>query len=586
MRNGYQELTQRSAAAGRLCLEQVPGKIAGRGEPENSIELTEGSERTMYVYAPQAGCPDAKQCQVMFILRQGADLESAKEVMDRLSLAELAEEHHVLLLFPNPLEGGWRWQDDAQTGDDIDFLLRCFASLRSSKTGINAFNGMRFYVADGQAASALLMTMAARKPLHVPAMMLGAFPTGYRIPADALNVEVSAWCGEPAAVDYLKRANRVDEASAEVMGEVTVFRGGNPNVRLLVSESQVDRISVSQAWDLLFSETRRWQNDTYGTYQARVDFAARGFVGHVEDTSLGCNNGFAHTWYEYIPPVLRGTSEPVPLLFYFHGGGCVPLYGAEQSCWHDVADRENFIVVYPQASTDKVWNAWNDSAVPSDVDFVMALIEHMKTVHPIDQRRIYISGFSMGGMMSNALAAACPDVFAAAAPCNAYHEGYFHSYAAMRPGLGKGGKRPEPKDEPPSPIRLQADRKKDEQDYRMPVFQVSGLLDKDWPVDDSSDIRIRTINYWKAYNNIPAPPFRPCGCYESGLTADETLYEGEDQRFLHHRWFSQDAGKPALYELFLTKRMPHALELRTPLFAWEFLKKFSRNPDGTLTIAE
>ena len=26
-------------------------------------------------------------------------------------------------------------------------------------------------------------------------------------------------------------------------------------------------------------------------------------------------------------------------MFYFHGIGCVPLYGAEQSGWHDIADR-------------------------------------------------------------------------------------------------------------------------------------------------------------------------------------------------------------------------------------------------------
>lgn len=95
-----------------------------------------------------------------------------------------------------------------------------------------------------------------------------------------------------------------------------------------------------------------------------------------------------------------------------------------------------------------------------------------------------------------------------------------------------------------------------------------------------------TFDYWKAYNNIPIEPFQPDSAYESGLKADETWYDGSDKRFLHHRWYSRDPGNPALYELFLAKRMTHALDIRTARYAWEFLKQFSRNPDGSLTIME
>ena len=69
---------------------------------------------------------------------------------------------------------------------------------------------------------------------------------------------------------------------------------------------------------------------------------------------------------------------------------------------------------------------------------------------------------------------------------------------------------------------------------------------------------------------------------ESGITSDEQLYEGTDRRFLHHRWFN--AGGDSLYELLLAKRCPHALDIRTHYYTWKFLKRFSRNPDGTLHI--
>ena len=63
----------------------------------------------------------------------------------------------------------------------------------------------------------------------------------------------------------------------------------------------------------------------------------------------------------------RGSKEKAPLVFYFHGIGCVPLYGAEQSGWHDIADRENFIVVEsPKPARNKAWNIWDEPGMPSD----------------------------------------------------------------------------------------------------------------------------------------------------------------------------------------------------------------------------
>ena len=47
-----------------------------------------------------------------------------------------------------------------------------------------------------------------------------------------------------------------------------------------------------------------------------------------------------------------------------------------------------------------------------------------------------------------------------------------------------------------------------------------------------------------------------------------------------------DAGSPVLYELVLAKRMPHAVDLRQLELAWAFLKKFSRQKDGSLKISE
>lgn len=577
------ELIQHSKYEGTLFLQPVTGDISGRREAENNAVAGAGQERTMYAYAPKSGCPHPKQCQVLMVLRDGTDEASAKAVMEKYHLDALAEEKNFLLLFPNPVGQGWNYNDDAGCENDMDYLVRCFGVLKGSELGVSGFNGMVFYLADSEAASAMLTTMAAKKPLNVPAMMIGAFPQEYAIPADALNVEVAAFVsGNAAAAAYIQAANGV--SSEETADGVTTYFGKNPNCRLLVTDRPIDAQTVAIAWERLFSESRRWQNDTYGCYQKRTNFTEKGFVGHVKDTSLGCNDGYGQTWYEYIPPQLRGTQEKVPLLFYFHGGGCVPLYGAEQSDWHEIADKENFIVVYPEASQKNMWNAWDDKTLLrySDKAFFLALIEHMKQVHPIDESRIYVSGFSMGGMMSNAMACSLPNVVAAAAPCNAFNEGYFSSYAIMDARLKKPGEKISMLSQEPSETRKAADAKKTSFDYIVPVIQTAGLIDGKWPIDSAEDPRLKTFDYWKAYNHLHTEPFVQNQSNESGITSDEQCYEGEDERFLHHSWHNAEGD--SLYELLLAKRCPHALDIRTHYYTWKFLKKFSRNPDGTLHI--
>lgn len=587
MNDPMNELVQHSPYEGDLFLQPVSGDISGRREAENDAAAGSGAARTMYAYAPKSGCPHPKQCQILMVLRNGSDRSSAIQLMKAWGLDALAEEKNFLLLFPNPVGEGWNYQNNPCQENDMDYLIRCFGVLKGSELGICGFNGMVFYLAASPEASALLMSMSALKPLNVPAMMIGPFPKDYSIPQEALYVETAAFIScTPMAKEYLTAANRCSEQNGQ---------NANPNVRLLETDQDIGAETVRLAWDRLFSETRRWQNDTYGCYQKRTNFTERGFIAHVKDSSLGCNNGFAHTWYEYIPPRLRGTVEKVPLLFYFHGGGCVPLYGAEQSGWHDVADRENFIVVYPEASQDNRWNAWNDRSDQndkqfcSDRDFFLALIEHMKSVHPIDETRIYVSGFSMGGMMSNAIACALPGVVAAAAPCNAYNEGYFSSFNSFMNQIQ--GKPYNPADDTAdssteqSATRQEADSRKTAYDYRMPVIQTAGLLDGAWPIVNAADARLKTFDYWRIYNHIHTEPFTQDISNESGIMADETFYTGEDGRFLCHRWFTEDEEHAPLYQLLLVKRCPHALDIRTADILWDFLKRYSRNRDGSLKIS-
>lgn len=580
MNDKMNELVQFSPVAGKLVLENVSGETSKKVEHENDVHAANGADRTMYVYAPTSGCPDAKQCQVLMVLRDEDSEQSAARLLDQLGLQKLSEEEHFPILFPNPLKTGWNYGEKMCYDNNMDFLGRCFGTLRGSSVGVNGFNGMIYYIAATPGASALLMSMAAHRPIAVPAMMIGAFPEDYRIPADASGVETAAWvCGNAQAEAYLKKANGV--TTEEAFEDAVVFYGKNPNCRLITSGQELSCHTVELAWDRLFSLSRRWQNDTNGTYQKRTFFTNRGFTAHVKDASLGCNDGFAHTWYEYIPPQLRGTEEKVPLVFYFHGVNCVPLYGAEQSGWQDVADRENVIVVFPAPARNKAWNIGNNPAMPSDFAFVLALIEHMKQVHPIDETRIYSTGFSMGAMMTHAITAVYPEIFAGAAPCNAFDFAYFKSPAEL----------PGPKEEAGVEHTVQhgqADAKRAQKDYRMPMFQNVGYDDAliaSWPItEQTDDVRTKTIARWMDINNIGKLTLDEAAL--NHIAADEAFYEDDEHRFYHQRWHSKDAGAPVLYEMLTAKRMPHAIVPRQIELAWEFLKKFRRMPDGSLKIED
>jgi poly(3-hydroxybutyrate) depolymerase len=112
----------------------------------------------------------------------------------------------------------------------------------------------------------------------------------------------------------------------------------------------------------------------------------------------------------------------VPLVIRFHGLG--GNGGSEiNSGYRSIADREGFILVAPTGlPSPKFGNAWNvgpccttDRSV-DDVAFAKAIIEDVKKVANIDTKRIYATGFSMGGGMTHYLACHASDIFAAFAP--------------------------------------------------------------------------------------------------------------------------------------------------------------------------
>ena len=121
------------------------------------------------------------------------------------------------------------------------------------------------------------------------------------------------------------------------------------------------------------------------------------------------------------PPALP-KDKPVPLVFVFHGGTGDGAGTERMTHFSDLADREGFLVVYPEG-IGKNWNDGRESKViqaqrdnVDDVGFVAAMIDAISKERPVDPKRIYSTGISNGAIFSHYLAANLSGRIAAIAP--------------------------------------------------------------------------------------------------------------------------------------------------------------------------
>jgi poly(3-hydroxybutyrate) depolymerase len=126
--------------------------------------------------------------------------------------------------------------------------------------------------------------------------------------------------------------------------------------------------------------------------------------------------GVSRTTTLHVPT--SGLSKPA-LVFVLHGlGGDGP--GMQSSTQMDkVADREKFIVAYPNA----VGGTWDYAGAKNDYAFLKAIIDSTVARYQVDRNRVYVSGFSQGGGEAVYAAFSDPDVYAAVAPVSSVGSG-------------------------------------------------------------------------------------------------------------------------------------------------------------------
>lgn len=148
-----------------------------------------------------------------------------------------------------------------------------------------------------------------------------------------------------------------------------------------------------------------------------IGFLTPGSAQQNIDAALYVNN-VKREYIIHLPPGYT-KDQSLPLVMVFHGGGGNSRQIQRYMGMDAIADRENFIAVYPNG-IGKQWNDGRDFkesiAANDDAQFVSQLLDSMQKNHSIDNKRVFATGISNGGFFSIYLSYKLSDRLLAIAP--------------------------------------------------------------------------------------------------------------------------------------------------------------------------
>ncbi|MFI6238204.1 PHB depolymerase family esterase [Micromonospora sp. NPDC050784] len=139
----------------------------------------------------------------------------------------------------------------------------------------------------------------------------------------------------------------------------------------------------------------------------------------TEVTSFGDNPGRMRM-HVYVPDN-RPARPAVVVAMHGCGGSGPGFYSGSE--FASLADRYGYIVIYPsatqQAGFGNCFDVWSDAAKRrgggSDPVSIVSMIRYVQQQYAADPDRVYATGSSSGGMMTNHMLALYPDLFKAGA---------------------------------------------------------------------------------------------------------------------------------------------------------------------------
>lgn len=233
--------------------------------------------------------------------------------------------------------------------------------------------------------------------------------------------------------------------------EVCLVFGDETTYNLTVAGKQYTGTSTALICPVGASELTIQNTSSSDISLAKIIYSSEK-VGINEERTITVDGKTRRYWL-YVPASLAG-QENVPVVFSLHGRGNNdnPNQGGKP-VFTSLANKENFIVVYPQGRNgtkksdypdDGNWNNGFDKTTGweatgkenADTKFIKALVDKIQTDCKtknaaynnisVDPTKFYLCGFSMGGMMTYACAKVLNGTFAAYGSCGGFPLNEFH----------------------------------------------------------------------------------------------------------------------------------------------------------------
>ncbi len=346
-----------------------------------------------YMYTPSVlNDPVPMMTPVIFIYPDQAPANSikAQQLLSKLGLIDLAERERGVILLATPTGGGW-------SNDDItvyNALLKGIWFNNNTDTSIKKLTYFNLIYAMGEGSGATFINNKLSQNANRIAGVATFGGDGSVMPASGVPLPAYIAGGSDNAIGYFKAVNNTDQ-SGTVSGRTVYYNAVNDRQRVMVNPDALtsfDKEAIRQAWDSMLRYTTRAALATriyddadspeVFTLLPRPNVEALGLTMRVN------NEKESTRWYEWIPneALEPGTAEKFPLVLVLHGGGDHDVYEAESNGWVALAGRERFIVASPK-TTSKANN--------------LALLKAVIAKYPIDESRIYVTGFSAGSSAIN-----------------------------------------------------------------------------------------------------------------------------------------------------------------------------------------
>ena len=272
--------------------------------------------------------------------------------------------------------------------------------------------------------------------------------------------------------------------------------------------------------------------------------------------------GFNRSYLIHVPKNYS-RAEARPLVVALHGAFSTADEMEEETGFSELADREGFLIVYPNGITFFGWfQHWNAEHCcgramkdgVDDVGFISMVIDEVRRDFSVDPSRIYMVGYSNGGMLAYLFAAEKPEILAAV--------------AVIAATIGSSPSPSEPE------VRIPPAR------APVPVIAFHGLEDDSVPYEGGSHrknghsyVSVKeSMEFWLKADQISMAPKREA-MVGGGVIRDTWGAPGSDQEVI---LYTLEGWKHTIPTTYFTKKLPANDPLKdfdATKIIWDFFKR-------------